>query len=111
MCIELSKKHFGKRIKELREIKGFSQENLSERVCLETLQLSRIETGKSFTTFENLVKIAKELDVSVMSLFDFEHIQDEAYLKRNIESFLEKANYKEIQFVYNFINSLKSFDR
>lgn len=46
------KKCFGARIKEIREARGINQEQLAELINMESRHLSRIETGKSFTTME-----------------------------------------------------------
>ena len=42
-----SKVLLGGRIKELRKIRGFSQEQLSEMVGVDSKHLSRIEVGRS----------------------------------------------------------------
>ena len=67
------KKSFGARIKEIREKSGLNQEQLAELVNMESRHISRIETGKSFTTLENLSKIAQALNVDISVFFDFSH--------------------------------------
>ncbi|MCR5261095.1 MAG: helix-turn-helix transcriptional regulator [Candidatus Gastranaerophilales bacterium] len=64
-------KDFGKHLKKLRELKGYSQEQLAEIVGLEYQTISRIETGLYFTGFENLEKFSKALDIPIKDLFDF----------------------------------------
>ena len=65
-------KQFGKNLKRLRESCGLSQETLAELVGLEYQSISRIETGLYFTSYENLIKISKALDVTIKDLFDYQ---------------------------------------
>ena len=69
------KKSFGARIKEIWESKGLNQEQLAELVNMESRHISRIETGKSFTTLENIAKIAVALDVDINTLFNINKIR------------------------------------
>lgn len=58
------------RIKELREKKGMSQEELSKKASVAREIISRLETGRSdTTTTKTLEKIADALDVKVTSIF------------------------------------------
>ena len=63
-------KEFGKHIQRLREAKGYSQEQLAELVGVEYQTISRIETGYYFTSYENLQKIAKALNINVDELIN-----------------------------------------
>jgi len=53
----------GAKIKQLRKLKGLTQEQLSEKIGIDNKHLSRIETGRSLPT----LKIANEL----AKIFDF----------------------------------------
>lgn len=55
----------GKRIKQLREDKDLTQKELADKVQLNYSVLSRIESGERRARDEELIKIAKELDVTV----------------------------------------------
>ena len=79
------KQYFGARIKEIRESRGLNQEQLTELVNMESRHISRIETGKSFTTLENISKIATALGVSIDSLFSFQHKVERENLKEEIK--------------------------
>lgn len=58
------------RIKELREKRGMSQEELSKKASVAREIISRLETGRSdTTTTKTLEKIADALDVKVTSIF------------------------------------------
>lgn len=57
-----------KSLKTLRKEKNLTQAELAHRVDLSTTGYANIERGDSSPTAENLVKIAKELDVDVDTL-------------------------------------------
>lgn len=69
------KELLGKRIREIREAKGISQETLAEMIGIEPPSLSSIEHGKSYPTAKNIDKIATSLGVLPSELFTFEHIK------------------------------------
>lgn len=61
----MSKKAAGAYAASLRELSGFSQEYVAERIGLSDRQLSRIENGKSTPTLLVLRKLMRELNGSV----------------------------------------------
>lgn len=100
------KKVFGSRIKKLREARGLNQEQLAEMIDFESRHLSRIETGKSFTTIENLEKIAGALNVDINMLFDFRHEQNTNVLLKEINDMLADADDEKIKLIYKIIVSV-----
>jgi len=62
---------FGKRIRQLRALKGLTQEGLAEAVGVSTDFISLIERGQRAPSFENLEGLAEALGVKVADLFDF----------------------------------------
>lgn len=100
------KEYFGARVKELREKRGYNQEQLAELVGIESRHISRIETGKSFTTLENVVKIAKALHVSLDSLFKFQHKKESEVIISKINRYLEKADRKQLELIFKLIQAV-----
>ena len=100
------KKRFGARIKEIRENKGLNQEQLAELVGMESRHISRIETGKSFTTLENIEKLAKALDVEMDKLFSFSHKNDRDYLVNEIKEYIDLASAEKVELIYKIINNV-----
>lgn len=100
------KKSFGARIKELREIRKLNQEQLAELIDMESRHLSRIETGKSFTSLENIEKIAKALSVDINTLFSFSHKKDRMSLIAEIDSYLEKATSEQLEFAHRLLQTV-----
>ena len=66
------KEKIGKRIKELREMKGMSQKDLSFEADLDRSYIASIENGARNVSIVNIEKIAKALKVSVKNFFDYE---------------------------------------
>ena len=97
------KKYFGARIKEIREKRALNQEQLAELVNMDSRHISRIETGKSFTTLENIEKIAVALNVEVDKLFSFGHKKDREALIKEINCYLNNADDEKIEFIYKLI--------
>ena len=64
-------KLFGKHLKQLREQKGFSQENLANDAELSISQVSRIERGVISTSLSQLISIANSLEISLPVLVSF----------------------------------------
>jgi transcriptional regulator with XRE-family HTH domain len=59
-----------KRIKALRAVKGWSQEDLAERASLQRSYLADLERGGRNPSVRTLVKVANALRVSLKDLFD-----------------------------------------
>lgn len=99
-------KYLGARIKELREKKKYTQEQLAEIIDIDSRSLSRIETGISFTTIDKLKKLAKALDVEIKDLFSAEHLDDTQKLISKIHTLLESAAVEDIQLIYKIVLSV-----
>ncbi len=63
----------GKRIKELRLRRKYTQEKLAEMSYIEIPSLSNIENGKNYPNFETLQKISDALNVRPFELFMFDY--------------------------------------
>lgn len=59
---------FGLKIRELRTIKGLSQEDLADLAGLHRTYVGGIERGERNVAFLNIVKLAKALEVSLSDL-------------------------------------------
>ena len=61
----------GKRIRELRNQRGISQEELADLASLDRTYITSIERGKRNISIVNLEKLANALEVSLAVLFTF----------------------------------------
>lgn len=61
---------FGTRIKEMRQARGITQEELSFRARLHRTYISSIEMGKRNVSLVNIEKLAKALGCDIGDFFD-----------------------------------------
>jgi ribosome-binding protein aMBF1 (putative translation factor) len=64
---------FGRRLRQLRKRKGWTQEKLAEKSEMSIDQIGHLERGNA-TTFDTLKKLAPALDIEVKDLFDFSEL-------------------------------------
>jgi transcriptional regulator with XRE-family HTH domain len=62
---------FGKKLREIRVFKGYTQERLANECGFPPSQISRIETGVINTSLSHICKIARILGVEPKELMDF----------------------------------------
>jgi transcriptional regulator with XRE-family HTH domain len=60
------------RIKNIREAKNLTQEDLANKMEISASAYGQKERNASKITYENLLKIAKALDVTILFLLDIE---------------------------------------
>jgi len=97
---------FGKRFKELRELHKLTQEQLAEEIGVEARQISRIETGKCFTTLDNLKKIAELYNIEVKDLFNFGHFKNKEELIKLINLMLNEASEEDCRTIFKITKEL-----
>ena len=61
---------FGKRVREIRLAKGWTQEELAHRLSLNSTFVSRLERGERSPSLPTIARIAQALEVHVSFLFE-----------------------------------------
>ncbi len=64
------RKAFGKKVRDLRKARGFSQESFADAVGLHRTYIGSIERGEQNVSIDNIAKIAKALKVKLSVLFE-----------------------------------------
>lgn len=105
----LLKQKFGTHLKEIRKSKSLTQEQVSEIVGIDPVNISKIERGMHFPQPEKIEKFALALGVSVKDLFDFEHLQSKDELIHSINNSLKDFDIKNTEMVYKFVSNLKLY--
>lgn len=95
----------GKRIKELRNKKGLTQEKLAEMVDIGERNLSKIECGTNFIKADTLSKLLTALDVEARELFNFEHHKNKEVLKQELISSINNDTL-DVQLLYKVYKSI-----
>ena len=65
------RKELGKRIQVIRKSKNLTQEELAEKIGIDTKSVSKIENGGSYPGAETLTAIIKVFDIAPYELFLF----------------------------------------
>lgn len=61
---------FGRRLRELRKTRGFSQEEFAAHCGLDRTYIGGIERGERNVSLRNIQVIAQALDISISKLFE-----------------------------------------
>jgi XRE family transcriptional regulator, regulator of sulfur utilization len=64
----------GKKIRQIRLTKGYSQENLADMLGISTTAYGDIERNKTELTISRASEIAKTLNISILDLLDIEEL-------------------------------------
>lgn len=96
----------GKRIKELRQKRRYTQEKLAEMANIEIPSLSNIENGKNYPNHETLYKLATALNVRPFELFMFEYYQNSAQMLKEMMALMEKDD-ELIRKMYKYFLCIK----
>lgn len=99
-------KRLGLRIKELRNKKNFTQEELSESSGINSKHLSEVERGIINISIQNLDRIAESLDVSLVTLLDIDHQKSKEELCREIVTILEESDYEQVQVIHRVVTDI-----
>lgn len=100
------KKLFGIRIKNLRESRDRTQENLAEKMDISTNYLSSIERGKENPTFDMLVKFSGALEVEMWELFDFGHEASSKELREMMNRFVKEIDEEKLMQVVKVVRAM-----
>ena len=106
MYMENLKVLLGKRIREFRKAKNYTQEELAEKIGIGTNNISYFETGRYTPTLETMEKLANALNVEIYEFYIFtpqksyEDIKLELIKEINLN---EKSTRKLYNYYKNFI--------
>ncbi len=100
------KKQLGKRIKQLRQAKGYSQEQFAEVIGIASRTLCGIEIGKNFLKANTLEKILEVLEISPQELFLINHFQPkEVLISEIIDTVKSIKDREKVEIIYKIIKS------
>ena len=100
-----NKKLLGKRIKEIRKYKGYTQEVLSELIGIETSSLSGIESGRFFPSLHVLDKMATITGVELYEFFKFRTVEPPENLENEIRNIITKQDSKNKELIYKLLTA------
>lgn len=101
-----NKKLLGKRIKQIRKQRGYTQEQLSEFINIETSSLSGIESGRFFPSLHVLEKMSSVLKIELIEFFKFTTVDIPQNLDEEIEKIIYSQNKTSKELIYKVLKSL-----
>lgn len=100
------KKLLGRRIREIRKLRGYTQEQLAELLEISPPSISKIENGVFQPSEENLENIAKVLNVEIFKLYMFDRFEEKEEIKKELLRLIDSANEKEMKLIYKIVSGI-----
>ena len=97
------KKLLGKRIREIRNSKHWTQEDLSNKTGIGITSLSKIEGGYFHPTDKNLEKIAEALDTEPYILYQYNHLRSKEELSEELKRMIDEGSEEQIKLLYKIV--------
>ena len=107
----LDKKIIGQKIRRIRLEKGFSQEELSEKVDISPRHMCTIENGNSFPSIETFVKISMALDIDINNFFNHTPTSSQNKIKTDIYDLVQTSSSKELYLIKDLIETVRKYKR
>ena len=102
----IDKTIIGLKIKQQRKRLGLTQFELAEKVGLHEKQISRIESGINYPTFENFVNIINALNMN-MTDFAIENLLETSPVKDDLLFIIKNSTSDELQLYLDVIKAIK----
>ncbi len=100
----------GSKIKQQRKRLGLTRFELAEKVGLHEKQISRIESGINYPTFENFVNIINALGMS-MTDFAMETLTQNSPVKDDLFFIIKNSTNEELTLYLDVINAIRKNNR
>jgi len=100
------KKLLGKRIRQIRKSKNYTQEQLAELVGIGTANISYIETGRFAPSTDTLAKLSEVLGAAPYEFYMFEHLKSTKEMKQELNNAFE-SDENLLALVYKFYQAVK----
>ena len=101
-----TKQMLGARIKNIRNKKGLTQEQLSEKMEINPKYLSSIERGNENPTLNTLIKLSESLEVDLSEIFSHIQIEDPGERKLIITSLLDQADDEQLKLASKILSAI-----
>ena len=104
-------KLFGKRIKELRKNKKYTQDKFAELIGIDAKHLSRVECSRTQPSLNLLNKISQVLEIDILEIFKVESQNIECFKNKEelideINVILDDANFHKVRLFYKILKNI-----
>ena len=96
----------GKRIADLRNKRGFTQDKLAELMDYSTNHVAKLESARTNPSFALLVKLCNALQIEMKELFDSDEYVSIEHTKNELQKLLNSNNSKTIKLLYKIYRSI-----
>jgi transcriptional regulator with XRE-family HTH domain len=97
---------FGRLLRATRKDRKLSLGQLAEKVEIGVKHLGRIERGEKVPSFELIVALAKALNASPATFFQFENANvDSKFLTQQLQALLTKRDTKQLRKAYRVLQA------
>jgi transcriptional regulator with XRE-family HTH domain len=100
---------FGRRVREMRKAKGFSQETFAARCGLDRPYIGGIERGEWNVALRNIERIAQALDVTISELMQGEVVEicvpDQWLAYQTLLAQMDRIYYFDIPYRYQILTA------
>ena len=100
-------KHIGRRVKEIRNMKGMSQAELAEQIDMSVPYISLIETAAKKASLSTLILIANALGVTVDTFLSGNQTNDSAEYCCDLVSLINDCNNYERRVIFDVASATK----
>jgi transcriptional regulator with XRE-family HTH domain len=101
------RKRLGRRLQRLRRGRGWTQEQLAERIDINPKYLSSVERGEENPTLDLLLRLAEGLQVELPELFQYAHEgESRERLRQQVEGLIAHLSEEELRRVVRVLEAL-----
>ena len=79
---------------------------MAEKLKIEPRQLSKLETGKHYPSFETIIALLETFDITFEELISFEHLNSTNDIRKTLLKDIENIDDSKIQSVYKILRVL-----
>lgn len=97
----------GQQIRKFRRARGFSQEQLAEKIGISVTHMSHIETGNTKLSLPVFVDISRALDTSMDALLG-EGPPERQYSTNELSALLESCSLRQLRIITDIAKATKS---
>ena len=106
---EFDKKHFAKRIREIRKSKGLTQEEICELTGIEVSNYSKIETGRVAPSMVSLQRLIVHAGFVPNELFEYNNFDTENGIDTMIYQMYENFSFSQKKLLYKIMRSIEEY--
>ena len=96
----------GRRVAELRNKRGLTQDKLAELTNYSTNHIAKLESARTNPSFALILAIANALQVEIKELFSFEEQKKPEYIKKEFQKIINNSDTETLKILYKFYGAL-----